>query len=86
MHPIVLLGPLSDLRHSPAQGFADSPDALVYNGPDASVRFDKSTGRVTLDPPGADLAQLLQELQALAQTQHDAEKARLLARLRRRPF
>lgn len=84
MHPIVLLGPLSDLRHAPDQGFSDSPDAFEYQGSCACVRFDKSTGRVTLDPPSANVQNLLQELQALAMAQHDAEKARLLARLRLR--
>lgn len=84
MHPIVLLGPLSDLRHSPDDGFTDNPEAFEYKGATACVRFDKGNGRVTLDPPDADLAKLLQELQALAQLQHDAEKARLLERIRQR--
>jgi hypothetical protein len=84
MNPIVLLEPLSYLRHSPADGFTDSPDALTYIGLGASVRFDKSTGRVTLDPPSANVLDLLQELHALAQLQHDAEKARLLDRIRQR--
>ncbi|MNC52901.1 hypothetical protein D3C76_365930 [compost metagenome] len=83
MHPIVLLGPLSDL-HAPVQGFSDRPDALTYQGACASVRFDKATAAVTLDPPSANVLELLQELQALAQLQHDAEKARLLARIRLR--
>jgi hypothetical protein len=84
MHPIVLLEPLSLLHHSPAQGFVDSPDAFTYQGACASVRFDKVTGRMTLDPPDADLLAVFQELQALATRQHDQEKARLLARIRRR--
>lgn len=84
MHPIILLEPLTWLRHSPTDGFRDSPDALTYQGACASVRFDKVTGRVTLNPPGADVLQLLQELQALASAQHDQEKARLLERIRQR--
>lgn len=86
MNTIVLLEPLSHLRHSPADGFADTPEALTYQGAEGCVRFDKATGRVSLDPPDADLTRLLQALQALAMAQHDAEKARLLARLRQRPF
>ncbi|MNP84568.1 hypothetical protein D3C76_1839260 [compost metagenome] len=50
------------------------------------MRFDKASGRVSLDPPSADVLVLLQELQALATAQHDAEKNRLLARLAERPF
>jgi hypothetical protein len=84
MHPIVLLEPLSLLRHDPDQGFTDSPEAFIYKGSSACVRFDKTTARVTLDPPGADVLELLQELQALAQLQHDQDKARMLARLRLR--
>ncbi|WP_274643778.1 hypothetical protein [Pseudomonas serbica] len=86
MHPIILLEPLTWLRHDPDQGFSDSPQAFIYKGSSAVVRFDKATGRVTIDPPGTDVLQLLQELHALAMAQHDAEKAKLLARLRRRPF
>ena len=86
MHPIVLLSPLSDLRHAPDQGFADSHDALTYKGSSACVRFDKATARLTLDPPDADLLTVFKELQALAQAQHDQDKARILARLRQRPF
>ena len=86
MHPIALLEPLTWLRHDPAKGFCASPDALVYTGQDASVRFDKSTGRVSLDPPSADVLQLLQELQALASQQEREERAGLLAKLRQRPF
>lgn len=86
MHPIVLLEPLTWLRHDPVQGFSDSPDAFEYKGATACVRFDKATARLTLDPLSADVLQLLHELQQLAQAQHDAEKARLLARLRQRPF
>lgn len=84
MHPIALLGPLSDLHHAPDQGFSDSPEALEYKGSSAVVRFDKATAAVTLDPLGADVLALLQELQALATAQHDDDKARLLARLRLR--
>lgn len=84
MHPIILLEPLSLLRHSPTNGFSDSPEAFIYKGSSACVRFDKATGRVSLDPPGADVLQLLQELHALATRQHDAEKARLLDRIRQR--
>ena len=84
MHPIVLLSPLSDLRHSPTDGFSDSPEAFTYKGSSAVVRFDKATATVTLDPPGADVLVLLQELQALATAQHDQDKARILARLRQR--
>lgn len=86
MNPIVLLEPLSYLRHDPHQGFSDLPDALQYQGATACVRFDKTTGRVSLDPPGADVLAVLQELQSLTQAQHDQEKARLLARLAERPF
>lgn len=86
MNAIVLLEPMTYLRHDPAQGFCDSPDALVYTGQDAAVRFDKATGQISLDPPDADLARLLQALQALAMAQHDQEKARLLSRLAQRPF
>ena len=86
MHPIILLEPLSLLRHSPSDGFSDSPGALEYQGAEGCVRFDKTTGRIGLDPPSADVLVLLQALQALATAQHDAEKNRLLARLRQRPF
>lgn len=84
MHPIILLEPLSLLRHAPDQGFSDSPQSLTYQGATACVRFDKATGRVTLDPPDADLLAVFQELQALATRQHDDDKARILARLRLR--
>lgn len=84
MHPITLLEPLTWLRHSPADGFSDSPDALTYTGQKACVRFDKGSGRLTLDPPDADLLTVFKEMQALATAQHDAEKARLLARIRQR--
>ena len=86
MNPIVLLEPMTYLRHDPAQGFCDSPAALEYQGDEGRVHFDKTTGRIALDPPGADVLQLLQALHKLAQAQHDAEKARLLARIRQRPF
>lgn len=86
MNPILLLEPMTYLRHDPAQGFTDSAEAFEYKGAEGCVRFDKSTGRVTLDPPGADVLALLQALQALATAQHDAEKAWLMARLRQRPF
>lgn len=84
MNPILLLEPMTYLRHSPADGFADSPEAFEYKGAEGCVRFDKASGRVTLDPPGADVLLLLQELQALAMAQHDDDKARILARLRLR--
>jgi hypothetical protein len=86
MNPIVLLEPMTYLRHSPADGFSDSPEALIFKGSSAVVRFDKSTGRVTLDPPNSDVLALLQELQALASRQHDLERATMLAKLRKRPF
>lgn len=86
MDSMTLLEPLSQLRHAPEQGFSDLTDALIYRGSSALVRFDKSTGRITLDPPGADVLVVLQELQRLATAQHDDEKARLVARLRQRPF
>ena len=86
MNPILLLEPMTYLRHDPAQGFTDSPAALEYQGAEGYVRFDKATGRVSLEPPGADVRGLLVELQALATAQHDAAKARLLARLAERPF
>lgn len=86
MNPIVLLEPLTWLRHDPDQGFSDSPQAFIYKGSSTVVRFDKATGTVTLDPPGADLLTVFKELQALAQAQHDQDKARILARLRQRPF
>ena len=86
MNPILLLEPMTYLRHDPAQGFTDSPQAFEYKGSSACVRFDKATGRVSLEPPGADVRGLLVELQALATAQHDAEKARLMARLAQRPF
>ena len=86
MNPILLLEPMTYLRHDPALGFCDSPAALEYQGAEGCVRFDKASGRVSLDPPGADGLALLQALQALATAQHDAEKARLMARLAQRPF
>ena len=86
MNAIVLLEPMTYLRHDPALGFCDSPEAFEYKGAEGCVRFDKATGRVSLDPPSADVLVLLQELQALAMAQHDQEKARLLARLAERPF
>jgi hypothetical protein len=86
MHPIVLLGPLSDLRHSPTDGFSDSPEAFEYRGSHACVRFDKATGTVTLDPPEADPGQLLVEMQALATRQEAEERAALRARLAQRPY
>lgn len=86
MNAIVLLEPMTYLRHDPALGFRDSPEAFEYKGAEGCVRFDKATGRVSLDPPSADILVLLQELQALASRQHDQEKARLLSRLAERPF
>jgi hypothetical protein len=86
MNPIVLLEHMTYLRHSPADGFSDSPEALIFKGSSAVVRFDKSTGRVTLDPPDADLARLLQALQALASQQEREERAAMLARLAKRPY
>lgn len=86
MNPLVLLEPLSLLRHDPDQGFCDSPTALTYQVATACVRFDKGNGRVDLDPPNSNVLDLLQALQALATAQHDAEKARLLARLAERPY
>lgn len=74
------------MRHDPAQGFCDSPEAFEYKGAEGSVRFDKTSGCLTLDPPNSDVLALLQALQALATAQHDAEKAWLMARLRQRPF
>ena len=86
MNPIILLEPLSYLRHAPTQGFSDLPDALQYQGAIACVRFHKATGRVSLDPPGADLLTVLKELQALASLQEREERAAMLTRLARRPF
>ena len=86
MNVMTLLEPLSMLRHSPADGFCDSPEALVYNGQHAAVRFDKTTGSLSLDPPSADVLAVFQELQALASRQHDQERAAMLGRLRKRPF
>ena len=86
MNPIVLLEPMTLLRHAPDQGFSDLPDALMYQGATACVRFDKTTGRLSLDPPDADLLTVLQELQALASRQHDQERAAMLARLAKRPY
>ena len=86
MNPLVLLEPLSLLRHDPDQGFCDSPTALTYQVATACVRFDKGNGCVDLDPPNSNVLDLLQALQALATAQHDAEKARLLARLAERPY
>lgn len=70
MHPIVLLEPLSMLRHAPDQGFRDSPTALTQE----------------LTPPDADVLQLHQALQQLAQAQHAQERAYVLAKLRQRLF
>nr|QPB93788.1 hypothetical protein [uncultured bacterium] len=86
MNPIVLLDPLSYLRHDPAKGFANSPDALIYQGATACVRFDKASGTVTLEPPGADVLALLQALQALAVAQEADERAAMLAKLAKRPY
>ena len=86
MHPIILLEPLSHLRHAPEQGFSDNQDAFIYRGSSACVRFDKATGSLTLDPPETDVLVLLVELQALASLQEREERAALLARLRKRPF
>lgn len=86
MNPIILLEPLSMLRNSPADGFRDLPDALTYQSAEGCVRFDKTSGNLTLDPPSADILVLLQELQALTIRQHDLERAAMLAKLRKRPF
>ena len=55
MNPIVLLDPLSLLRHSLAYGFRDLPDALTYQSAEGCVRFDKTSGCLTLDPPETDV-------------------------------
>lgn len=86
MHPLTLLEPLSLLQHAPADGFHDRPDALVYIGAQAAVRFDKATGQVTLTPVSADLLQLHRELQTLAQTQEARERTRILSKLAQRPY
>lgn len=85
MNPIVLLEPLS-LRHSLADGFRDLPDALTYQSAEGCVRFDKTSGCLTLDPPETDVLGLLVELQALANLQEREERAAMLRRLARRPF
>lgn len=82
----MLLEPMSLLRHSPADGFEDSPKAFIYKGSSASVRFDKVTGQLSLDPPSADLLDVLQELQALACRQEAQERAAMRARLAKRPY
>ncbi|MEC4025632.1 hypothetical protein VSO52_23050 [Pseudomonas fulva] len=82
---MTLLEPLSYLR-SPAQGFCDTSAALEYRGAAGCVRFDKATGRLTLDPPDLNVLQLHQAMQAVATQQDAAERARLLARLAQRPF
>lgn len=86
MHPITLLEPLSYLSESPTAGFADTPQALEYHSQAGSVRFDKATGTMRLDPPTADVLALLQELQALVTDQEASERAGLLAKLARRPY
>lgn len=86
MNPIILLEPLSYLRHAPADGFIDTPEALTYQGAKACVRFDKGSGCITLDPPGADVLQLQRELSKLTMMQNDQEKALILEKLRKRPF
>ena len=86
MNPIVLLEPLSLLRHSPADGFRDLPDALTYQSAEGCVHFDKTSGCLTLDPPETDVLGLLVELQALANLQEREERAAMLRRLALRPF
>lgn len=82
----VLLEPLSYLRHASDQGFSDSPQALIFKGYSAAVRFDKVSGELSLDPPSADLLGVLQELQPLASLQEREERVVMLTRLARRPF
>lgn len=83
---MTLLEPMTYLRHDPAQGFCDSAEAFEYKGAEGCVRFNKASGRVSLDPPDADLARLLQALQALASQQEREERAAMLARLAKRPY
>lgn len=85
MHPLTLLEPLSYLC-SLVQGFRDNPNALEYRGAAGRVRFDKTTGGITLDPADLDVLQLHRELQGLASRQDATERARLLARLAQRPY
>ena len=86
MHPLTLLEPLSLLQHAPAEGFHETPTALVFVGGHAAVSFDKATGQLTLTPPCADVLQLHRELQFLASLQEAQERIRLLARLAKRPY
>ncbi|MNE54225.1 hypothetical protein D3C76_1668690 [compost metagenome] len=74
------------MRHSLADGFRDLPDALTYQSAEGCVRFDKTSGCLTLDPPETDVLGLLVELQALANLQEREERAAMLRRLARRPF
>ena len=67
MDKITLLEPLSYVCPGTA-GLSDTPTALTYRGLAGTVCFDKTTGKITVDPPTTDVLQLHLELQQLVTT------------------